>query len=590
MSRRATTDSTGTPYPKYVWNYAVHAARQEQLFFWRLGFYPSYVSGDVVPAIDEVMSACGVQSVVMYELFGIHDLLLRVWIPASCPVDRFRNALVEALSRHSLKTCDPFIVNNPVRHWLFPKGQPEEEAVRQLAQGKIDALESGDLPSAERAVLKGQGLVAEFGPDESARVDEEESEEEEKVPSIKFAVIVVGEPRLGVRQLKQFEKIVAEKLDHASKIEQRSLYAGFGFGHFLVLGAVRPRFFYAIDEQVIGALNGAHIQEVFDSRTYTYISGVPAYLRFTEGLSRNELEPPPAEAPGDSPVPNPARFDNLGKLGEGGFAPVYHVFDRHEDKERAVKVFSPSDKEAARRELGALRMFHDPRIVEVFSIEQEPDTGRWYLVMEYIDGRPLSAYAEGRFLMEDRFAIGVIDSVLDALAVIHPDQAQIDAIREKTEMSEDQLGKLIELEEKALVHRDIKPENIILLSDGSIKLIDFNISSPAGAAVKTRSGTPSYQPPDATNDVWDVSTDLFATAVVLYELICNAHPYPNAEPRADRTPIDPRVRRPSIPEPLAKFLLKGCMPHREERFQTATEMRTALAAAAESLPDPGKRS
>lgn len=585
MSRRATTDSTGAPYPTHVWSYSVHAAQQEQLFFWRLGFYPSYVSAEVVPAIDEVMRACGIQSFVLYELFGIHDLLLRVWIPASCPVDRFRSSLVEALSKHSLKTCDPFIVNNPVRHWLFPKGEPEEEAVKQLTQEKIDAVESGATPRADLASLEGQRLIAEFGPDKSVRFDEEESEEEKRVASIKFAIIVVGEPRLGVRQLQQFERIVRDKLDRASKVEMRSLYAGFGFGHFLILGAVRPRFFYAIDEQLIGALNEAHIQEVFDSRTYTYISGVPAYLRFTEGLS--QAEPPPVEAPAVSPVPNPDRFENLGKLGEGGFAPVYHVFDKLEKRERAIKVFDPGDKQSAQRELWALRMFHDPRIVEIISIGEDSETKRSYLVMEYIEGMPLSAYAEGRFLMEDRFAVRAIDNVLDALTVIHPDQAQIDAIREKTEMSEDQLGKLMELEEKALVHRDIKPGNIILLSDGSIKLIDFNISSPAGAEVRTRSGTPSYQPPDATNDVWDVSTDLFATAVVLYELICNAHPYPNAEPRADRAPIDPRVRRPSIPEPLAEFLLKGCMPHRADRFQTATEMRDALAVAAECLPDSG---
>jgi predicted Ser/Thr protein kinase len=569
-------DSTGSPYPEYVWNYAVHADRQEQLFFWRLGFYPSYVSKEVVPAIEEVMRKCGIRSVVLYELYGIHDLLLRVWIPASCSVDRFRNALVEELSKHSLKTCDPFIVNKPVRHWLFPMGQPERPAIEGLTEKKIDSIESRTIHNGDLAVMKRDGLVVRFKdmlPDPMPSV----------VP-IKFAVVVVGEPRLGLRQLQQFERTVAEVLDEAEHIDQPSLYSGFGFGHFLVLGAVQPENFYAIDSELIGALNKAHIQQVFDSRTYTYISGVPAYLRFTEGLSQSRAEAQaPAETTGISPVPNPDRFKNLGKLGEGGFAPVYHVYDTLEKKDRAIKVFASDDQESAQRELWALRLFHDDRVVKVYSIDEEQSTGRSYIVMEYIDGTPLSDYAEGRYPMDDRLAVEVIDNVLDALTVIHPDQTQIDAIKRKAEMSADQLGKLMELEEEALVHRDIKPGNIILRSDRSIKLIDFNISSPAGAAVRTVSGTPSYQAPDATSNVWDVSTDLFATAVVLYELICGAHPYPNAEPRSDRKPIDPRVRRPDLSDAFAEFLIKGCGPSRYERFQTAREMRAAMAKATESL-------
>ncbi len=65
----------------------------------------------------------------------------------------------------------------------------------------------------------------------------------------------------------------------------------------------------------------------------------------------------------------------------------------------------------------------------------------------------------------------------------------------------------------------------------------------------TQSGTPPYQPPDAGLTRWDVSTDLFAVGVLLYQLLCNgSHPYPNAMPVADgagdRPKNDPLRSRP----------------------------------------------
>ncbi len=86
----------------------------------------------------------------------------------------------------------------------------------------------------------------------------------------------------------------------------------------------------------------------------------------------------------------------------------------------------------------------------------------------------------------------------------------------------------MELRDKGLVHRDIKPLNIMLARTGA-KLLDFNIASRVGDPVNTQSGTRPYQAPDANLTRWDVSTDLFAVGVVLYELLCNGqHPYPGA--------------------------------------------------------------
>ncbi len=103
------------------------------------------------------------------------------------------------------------------------------------------------------------------------------------------------------------------------------------------------------------------------------------------------------------------------------------------------------------------------------------------------------------------------------------------------------------------MHRDIKPSNIMLTSRG-VKLLDFNIASPAGDPVVTRSGTPPYQPPDLLQTNWDVSTDLFVAGMVLYQLLCHEHPYEGGSPRSDREPRDPRAFTPGLSPALAAFL------------------------------------
>ena len=80
-----------------------------------------------------------------------------------------------------------------------------------------------------------------------------------------------------------------------------------------------------------------------------------------------------------------------------------------------------------------------------------------------------------------------------------------------------------------------------MLTRTGAKLLDFNIASRVGDPVRTQSGTPPYQAPDADLTRWDVSTDLFAVGVMLYELLCNGqHPYPNSRPMVDEPIIDPR--------------------------------------------------
>ena len=280
------------------------------------------------------------------------------------------------------------------------------------------------------------------------------------------------------------------------------------------------------------------------------------------------------------------RFEVEELLGAGGFSKVYRVRDTVEGEERALKLFdNAAGYDAVRREISALRKVHHPNVVKVIWADQT-ELGEWYLILEFIEGELLADYTVGKKQLRDRESIDVGLDVLSALIAIHPDSQRLDALdqkRRESEITPAEFDELMSMGEDALVHRDIKPQNIMLTRSGA-KLLDFNISSRVGDPVRTVSGTPPYQPPDADLTSWDVSTDLFAVGVTLYEMLCDGqHPYAQARPMGDVRPRDPRQFRKDLSAPIAEFLLRACAPERAERFQSAAEMRKALEVARLSL-------
>lgn len=273
------------------------------------------------------------------------------------------------------------------------------------------------------------------------------------------------------------------------------------------------------------------------------------------------------------------RFEVLELLGSGGFSRVYRVRDKVEGEERALKLFNnAAGYDAVRREIGALRKVHHDHVVQVIWADKTRN-GEWYLISEYVAGESLEGYTDGTRHLPDGLAVDVALDILDALTAIHPDSVRLDALEEKKredELSEAEYNEMRRLQDEGLVHRDIKPQNIILTRRGA-KLLDFNIASRVGEPVKTVSGTPPYQAPDVDYTRWDVSTDLFAVGVTLYELLCNGeHPYEGRKPMVGEEVRDPRQFRPDLEGSLGDFLAKACSPYRQDRFGTAVEMHEAL--------------
>jgi CheY-like chemotaxis protein/tRNA A-37 threonylcarbamoyl transferase component Bud32 len=342
----------------------------------------------------------------------------------------------------------------------------------------------------------------------------------------------------------------------------------------------------------------AAAQEALDAAEeyFTQDQGKPRKARTLSGT-------PKASPPSDSevlPEPDPAelrssadawsqdyaagdvidnRFEILNVLGQGGFSKVYRVQDHVEGEERALKLFdSAAGYAAVRREIGALRKIHHANVVEVFWAGKTK-TGDWYLITEFVEGESLDEFVTGKRRLRDREALDVALDLLDALVAFHPDSVRLNQLAAKgreTDLSEAELHEWAELKDKGLVHRDIKPLNVILARTGA-KLLDFNIASRIGDPVHTKSGTPPYQPPDTNLGRWDVSTDLFAVGVLLYQLLCDGHhPFPNAMPAFDQSVIDPRTIRPDIHPDIAEFLIKACASVTADRYSTAAEMQLAL--------------
>ncbi len=582
-----------------MWHHHVHTEKAgESLYFWRVGFDPIYERDMVQAAIREACNRHDVGGLIAYELLGVYDILLRVWLPEGCSFDDMHQTMTDELAPAGLAILDPFQVNYMVRHWPFhvngEQQNPSDPALHNLSADTIEQVDNRfEQVDEEKLVdLEGKWLLSRRSNEDQVEVADPQS------PGIKFMMTVSAKDGLEVSEMERLESKIAEILDGVKGISQRSLYAGSGFGHFLILGRAgyEAESYHALQGELISRLNAAELREEFGTRTSSHLTGQRGYSIVSEKLSGRKPQrlrlPLPASLKRAEEMGVMAagtrisgRFEIKDYLGKGGFAEVYRVHDHYEGVDRALKLFHSTDPRMAKREIAALRKVKHPNIA-AFKWN-DVHGSRQFIVFEFVDGAPLHRIE--KVSLEQ--GISIVIEVLSALEALHPDDeriAKLQAEAAKGSISQELYDELEELKAAGLIHRDIKPENIMIGRDGRVVLVDFNIASPAREGSSTLSGTPEFFAPDAGMEHWDPADDLFSCGIVLFKLVTGEHPYPNARPVAGIEPFDPREFVADLPESLARVMVKSCRPLRQERYGTAREMRRALETELLALKGGGE--
>jgi len=268
------------------------------------------------------------------------------------------------------------------------------------------------------------------------------------------------------------------------------------------------------------------------------------------------------------------RYQVLARIAAGGMGEVYRAHDPVLDREVALKMLHTSladDQgfiERFRREARSAAMLSHPNIVAVHDWGETQ--GTYFMVMEFIRGPNLRAILMRDGSLQPAQAVEVVTKVLSALEHAHA---------------------------QGIVHRDIKPENILIRSsDGEPKVGDFGLArafadSRVSHAPGTVTGTVQYLAPEQIEGYpADPRTDLYATGIVLYELLTGQVPFTGETSVAiaykhlrERVP-PPSHANPMVPVALDRVVLNATERDRDRRTAEARTMRADLARASDELP------
>jgi serine/threonine-protein kinase len=261
-------------------------------------------------------------------------------------------------------------------------------------------------------------------------------------------------------------------------------------------------------------------------------------------------------------------------LGEGGMGAVFLAQHPVIGRKVALKVVHPEharNLEVVGRfvnEATAISRIGHEHIVEVMDLGRTAE-GDFYIVMEYLDGRPLAQLLAEEGPLRPERAIAIAAQIADALGASH---------------------------EAGIVHRDVKPENVFLVRRGHdadfVKVLDFGLAKlldGAHAAGRDTSagtvmGTPHYMAPEqcrAESEI-DHRADVYALGVVLFEMLTGTLPFAGevySEVLVKQVTMRPPWARsivPDLPEELDSILQCALAKHPDDRFPTMAALRDAL--------------
>jgi eukaryotic-like serine/threonine-protein kinase len=268
------------------------------------------------------------------------------------------------------------------------------------------------------------------------------------------------------------------------------------------------------------------------------------------------------------------------RLGAGGMSTVFQATDSVLERSVAVKLLAEhlAEDEAfvarfRREALSAARLQH-PNIVQVFDSGQDPDSGRHYIVMEYVEGPSCADLLRERKRLEVEETVHVVRDACHGLDYAH---------------------------RAGVVHRDVKPGNLLIAEAMSItKLADFGI---AKAAEQTRItqvgavlGTAAYLSPEqARGEEAGPPSDVYSLGVCSYQFLTGRlpHEYSSLTELAlkqQQDAVQPIADfRPEVPDELDEAIRLSLERDPGSRYRTALEMAEALEAGLRGEPTQATR-
>ena len=253
------------------------------------------------------------------------------------------------------------------------------------------------------------------------------------------------------------------------------------------------------------------------------------------------------------------RYEILEVIGTGGMAVVYKARCHRLNRLVAIKILKDEfarDEEFRRRfraEGQAVAMLSHPNIVQVYDVSSSDNAN--FIVMELIDGISLKQYMEKKGSLNWKETLHFAMQIATGLEHAHS---------------------------RGIVHRDIKPHNVMVLKNGSVKVMDFGIArvmSKSNTLTKEALGSVHYiSPEQAKGSYTDNRSDLYSLSVVMYEMTTGRPPYDGESPVAvaiqhiNGGAVPPSVLNPNIPRGLEQIIQKGMALDVKDRYASATEM------------------
>jgi eukaryotic-like serine/threonine-protein kinase len=269
------------------------------------------------------------------------------------------------------------------------------------------------------------------------------------------------------------------------------------------------------------------------------------------------------------------RYEIIDELGRGAMGVVYRARDTEIGRDVALKLIltantPPADvdhyKQRFRREAQAAGRLSHPGIVTIHDIAED-DSGQPYLVMEFIEGRPLSQLLDSPAGMPFDQSLDIGIQVAQALDYAHG---------------------------KGVVHRDIKPANILITPGGRAKIADFGIAKLIGTDLTkegTSLGTPSYMSPEQfRGETVDARSDQFSLGAVLFRMCAGRTPFSGDSVTAISFQVvfqaPPRASglNSSLPLGLDSVLSRCLAKNPAERYANCAELAADLEAIRAGRP------